>query len=133
MAGRRNPLTGAAQWLSVELLRERRAAPRHGVACPGGLRSGPGRVGFGQDAYPPGACKHAPTARPQALRPAPVDSQATLVDATAQLRASLDKKPLLVGLAFAAQELPFIPREDHDVPLDAVVTETGVRFFGRAE
>ncbi|UYN98133.1 MAG: 5-formyltetrahydrofolate cyclo-ligase [Devosia sp.] len=47
--------------------------------------------------------------------------------------ASLDKKPLLVGLAFAAQELPFIPREDHDVPLDAVVTETGVRFFGRAE
>lgn len=46
--------------------------------------------------------------------------------------AVLPKKPLLIGLAFAAQELSFIPREAHDVPLDAVVTETGVRFFGSA-
>lgn len=44
--------------------------------------------------------------------------------------ASLAKKPLLVGLAFAVQELPTIPREDHDVPLDAIITENGVRFFG---
>lgn len=44
--------------------------------------------------------------------------------------AGLGKKPLLVGLAFAAQELPDIPREAHDMPLDAVVTEAGVRFFG---
>ena len=36
----------------------------------------------------------------------------------------------LIGLAFAAQELESIPREKHDVPLDAVVTETGVRHFG---
>ncbi|MBD8066884.1 5-formyltetrahydrofolate cyclo-ligase [Devosia sp. PTR5] len=43
--------------------------------------------------------------------------------------AALSRKPLLVGLAFDAQELPDIPREDHDMPLDAVVTESGVRFF----
>jgi len=44
----------------------------------------------------------------------------------------LPKKPLLVGLAFAAQELAHIPREDHDVPLDMVITENGIRFFGAA-
>lgn len=43
--------------------------------------------------------------------------------------ASLSGKPLVVGLAFAAQEVPAIPREDHDIPLDAVITEQGVRFF----
>ena len=44
--------------------------------------------------------------------------------------ARLSKKPKLVGLAFAAQELDHIPREPHDVPLDAIVTEAGVRHFG---
>lgn len=44
--------------------------------------------------------------------------------------AALKRKPLLIGLAFAAQQLEDIPREPHDVPLDAVVTEEGVRFFG---
>ena len=44
--------------------------------------------------------------------------------------ASMKKRPRLVGLAFAAQELDRIPREAHDVPLDAVVTEAGVRHFG---
>ncbi|WP_338720783.1 5-formyltetrahydrofolate cyclo-ligase [Devosia sp. XK-2] len=44
--------------------------------------------------------------------------------------AVLPKKPLLVGLAFAAQELAHIPRDAHDVPLDVIVTEQGVRFFG---
>ncbi|WP_108397910.1 5-formyltetrahydrofolate cyclo-ligase [Devosia submarina] len=44
--------------------------------------------------------------------------------------ASLPKKPKLVGLAFAAQELPLIPREPHDVALDIVITEAGVRQFG---
>jgi 5-formyltetrahydrofolate cyclo-ligase len=41
----------------------------------------------------------------------------------------LGKKPRLVGLAFAAQELDMIPRELHDVPLDMVVTEAGARSF----
>ncbi len=45
--------------------------------------------------------------------------------------AHIAKKPLLVGLAFAAQELAHIPRDTHDIPLDAVITEEGVRFFGK--
>lgn len=44
--------------------------------------------------------------------------------------ASLPKKPRLIGLAYAVQELDEIPRLDHDVPLDAVITETGLRMFG---
>ena len=41
----------------------------------------------------------------------------------------LPTRPRLVGLAFAAQELEAIPREPHDIPLDAIVTETGFRTF----
>jgi 5-formyltetrahydrofolate cyclo-ligase len=40
-------------------------------------------------------------------------------------------RPLLVGLAFSALELPCIPRGAHDVPLDAIVTERGVIRFTR--
>jgi 5-formyltetrahydrofolate cyclo-ligase len=43
--------------------------------------------------------------------------------------AAMRKRPRLVGFAFAAQELPLIPREPHDLPLDALVTETGTRHF----
>lgn len=43
----------------------------------------------------------------------------------------LSRRPRLIGLAFAAQELDAIPCEPHDVPLDAVVTEQGVRNFAR--
>lgn len=43
--------------------------------------------------------------------------------------AFLRKRPMLVGLAFSAQALDHIPREPHDIPLDAVVTENGVEFF----
>jgi 5-formyltetrahydrofolate cyclo-ligase len=41
----------------------------------------------------------------------------------------LSKRPRLVGVAFAAQELEDIPREPHDVPLDTIVTEAGARHF----
>ncbi|MCD7060465.1 5-formyltetrahydrofolate cyclo-ligase [Pelagibacterium xiamenense] len=41
----------------------------------------------------------------------------------------MDAKPLIVGIAFAAQELEYIPREPHDMPLDILVTETGVQRF----
>lgn len=44
----------------------------------------------------------------------------------------LSKKPTLVGFAFSRQEFDTIPREPHDVPLDAVVTEKGVTRFGKA-
>ncbi|MEO6394958.1 MAG: 5-formyltetrahydrofolate cyclo-ligase [Devosia sp.] len=46
--------------------------------------------------------------------------------------ARLSKKPRLVGLAFAAQEIAEIPRDAHDIPLDAIVTEKGVRHFPSA-
>jgi 5-formyltetrahydrofolate cyclo-ligase len=35
-------------------------------------------------------------------------------------------RPFLVGYAFALQEVDEVPRELHDVPLDAVVTETEI-------
>ena len=47
--------------------------------------------------------------------------------------AHLQTKPRLIGLAFAAQQFDHIPREPHDMPLDAIVTEEGVRFFGATE
>jgi len=43
----------------------------------------------------------------------------------------LSKRPRLVGLAFAAQEIEEIPRDAHDVPLDTIVTEQGARHFTR--
>ena len=33
---------------------------------------------------------------------------------------------LTVGLAFAAQRIPAVPREPHDIALDAVLTECGL-------
>ena len=44
----------------------------------------------------------------------------------------LSKRPRLVGLAFAAQELEDIPRDAHDVPLDTIITEHGARHFEHA-
>ena len=46
--------------------------------------------------------------------------------------AHLPKRPRLVGFAFARQEIDHIPRQAHDVPLDAIVTELGVRHFEKA-
>lgn len=37
-----------------------------------------------------------------------------------------EERPLTVGYAFALQETEEVPREDHDVPLDAVITENGI-------
>ena len=42
----------------------------------------------------------------------------------AALRAT--KEVAAIGLAYAAQEVLFVPADDHDEPLDAVVTETDV-------
>lgn len=41
------------------------------------------------------------------------------------------KRPYLVGYAFSSQELPNIPRAEHDVPLDMIVTERGARHFAQ--
>jgi 5-formyltetrahydrofolate cyclo-ligase len=42
------------------------------------------------------------------------------------------RRPLLVGVAFACQQLDDIPASPWDVPLDLVVTERGVIVPGRA-
>ena len=42
---------------------------------------------------------------------------------------SLAVRPRLIGFAFALQEVDHIPRDAHDVPLDVIVTEQGVRTF----
>ena len=41
----------------------------------------------------------------------------------------ITKSPRLIGYAFASQEIEDIPREPHDIPLSAVVTEAGYRTF----
>ena len=42
------------------------------------------------------------------------------------------RRPLLVGLAYAVQQVPSLPDAPHDVPLDAIVTEyTSLRFARR--
>ncbi len=43
--------------------------------------------------------------------------------------AKLATKPRLVGFAFSCQQFDEIPRQPHDIPLDMVVTEIGVRQF----
>lgn len=37
--------------------------------------------------------------------------------------------PVLVGIAFDCQEVPSVPAQAHDVALDAVLTESGMRYF----
>jgi 5-formyltetrahydrofolate cyclo-ligase len=37
--------------------------------------------------------------------------------------------PVLIGVAFDCQEVPSVPAEQHDVPLHAVLTESGLRWF----
>ncbi len=43
--------------------------------------------------------------------------------------ARLGNRPQRIGYCFSAQELPEIPRAEHDAPLDMIVTETGIRRF----
>jgi 5-formyltetrahydrofolate cyclo-ligase len=40
-----------------------------------------------------------------------------------------NRKPRLVGIAFDCQEVPDVPDEAHDVQLDAMLTESGLRAF----
>jgi 5-formyltetrahydrofolate cyclo-ligase len=40
-----------------------------------------------------------------------------------------DLHPRLIGVAFDCQEVDIIPNEDHDVALDAILTESGLRII----
>ena len=46
---------------------------------------------------------------------------------------TIDALPKLrtIGIAYAGQEVPAVPREPHDHALDMIVTENGVRHFAR--
>ena len=48
--------------------------------------------------------------------------------AVADLRAR-GHHPRLIGVAFTCQRVDHVPAEDHDVPLDAVLTEAGLDVF----
>lgn len=39
------------------------------------------------------------------------------------------RKPRLIGIAFDCQEVAHVPDEPHDISLDAILTESGLRFF----
>lgn len=43
--------------------------------------------------------------------------------------ALMTKRPRLIGLAYASQQLDLVPFAQHDMPLDGIVTETGYRSF----
>jgi 5-formyltetrahydrofolate cyclo-ligase len=49
--------------------------------------------------------------------------------AIARLRAR-SLRPLLIGIAFAAQEVPVVPTELHDIHMDVIVTENETLHFG---
>ena len=38
-------------------------------------------------------------------------------------------RPRLIGIAFDCQEVPAVPNEEHDVQLNAILTESGLRAF----
>jgi 5-formyltetrahydrofolate cyclo-ligase len=46
-----------------------------------------------------------------------------------RLRLSRHRRPLLVGLAYDVQQVAALPCAAHDVPLDAIVTESSIRRF----
>ncbi len=48
-----------------------------------------------------------------------------------RLRHTLYRRPVLVGLAYDVQQVPELPRAAHDVPLDAIVTQSSIRRIGR--
>lgn len=41
------------------------------------------------------------------------------------------RRPALIGMAYAAQEVEYAPRDTWDIPLDAALTEAGLRRFLR--
>jgi 5-formyltetrahydrofolate cyclo-ligase len=46
-----------------------------------------------------------------------------------RLRHPLNRRPLLVGLAFQCQQVEALPARPHDVPLDMLITERGIHRF----
>lgn len=40
-------------------------------------------------------------------------------------------RPRLIGIAYDCQEIDIVPAEDHDMALDAILTETGLRVIAK--
>jgi 5-formyltetrahydrofolate cyclo-ligase len=43
------------------------------------------------------------------------------------------KRPRLIGIAFDCQEIDIVPAEEHDVALDAILTESGLKTIARED
>jgi len=43
------------------------------------------------------------------------------------------RRPALIGIAFAVQAVTELPTAPHDVPLDAIVTESSLHWFNEAD
>lgn len=44
---------------------------------------------------------------------------------------TLPRRPLLLGIGYASQHLPSVHPQPHDLPMDAIVTEAGIRWHRR--
>lgn len=49
-------------------------------------------------------------------------------DATLEALSKQGHRPTLIGIAFACQEVAAVPQERHDVRLDAIATQDGIRY-----
>jgi 5,10-methenyltetrahydrofolate synthetase len=44
--------------------------------------------------------------------------------------AAMEPRPLAIGVGYEALRLPTIHPQPHDIPMDAIVTDAGIRRFG---
>lgn len=44
---------------------------------------------------------------------------------------TLQRRPLLLGIGYASQHVPTVHPQPHDLPMDAIVTEDGIRWHRR--
>ena len=52
-------------------------------------------------------------------------------DRAIQRLRDMGRAPRLIGIAFDCQQVDAVPFEGHDVPLDAILTESGLRYFSK--
>jgi 5-formyltetrahydrofolate cyclo-ligase len=50
-------------------------------------------------------------------------------DRTIEIIRELPKPPLFIGVGFSMQEVELVPTNEHDAPLDGILTELGVSMF----
>jgi 5-formyltetrahydrofolate cyclo-ligase len=77
---------------------------------------------------PAGFGTFAPPAEAEIMQPEAMLVAGHYDRAIARLGA-IGKRPRLIGLAFECQQADHVPDEAHDVPLDAILTENGLRSF----